>query len=65
VIITKTDEAFNLGEILSTVIESESEIVLLTDGQRIPNDLHRITAKELLQSVLESEDANLTAINLP
>ena len=65
VIITKTDEALNLGEILSTVIESESEIVLLTDGQRIPNDLHRITAKELLQSVLESEDANLTAINLP
>jgi flagellar biosynthesis protein FlhF len=65
VIITKTDEALNLGEILSTVIESESEIVLLTDGQQIPNDLHRITAKELLQSVLESEDANLTAINLP
>ena len=65
VIITKADEALNLGEILSTVIESESEIVLLTDGQRIPNDLHRITAKELLQSVLEREDANLTAINLP
>ena len=65
VIITKTDEALNLGEILSTVIESESEIVLLTDGQQIPNDLHRITAKELLQSVLEREDANLTAINLP
>ena len=65
VIITKTDEALNLGEILSTVIESESEIVLLTDGQQIPNDLHRITAKELLQSVLEREDANLTAIDLP
>ena len=65
VIITKTDEALNLGEILSTVIESESEIVLLTDGQRIPNDLHRITAKELLQSVLERKDANLTAIDLP
>lgn len=65
VIITKTDEALNLGEILSTVIESESEIVLLTDGQQIPNDLHRITAKELLQSVLEREDANLTAIGLP
>ena len=65
VIITKTDEAFNLGEILSTVIESESEIVLLTDGQQIPNDLHRITAKELLQSVLERKDANLTAIDLP
>jgi len=65
VIITKTDEALNLGEILSTVIESESEIVLLTDGQQIPNDLHRITAKELLQSVLERKDANLTAIDLP
>ena len=65
VIITKTDEALNLGEILSTVIESASEIVLLTNGQRIPNDLHRITAKELVQSVLERKDAGLTASNRP
>lgn len=63
VIITKTDEAFNIGEILSTVIESESEIVLLTDGQQIPNDLHRITAKELVQSLLEKEGSQKVTVD--
>ena len=63
VIITKTDEAFNLGEILSTVIETESEIVLLTDGQQIPNDLHRITAKELVQSLLEREGSQKVTVD--
>jgi flagellar biosynthesis protein FlhF len=39
-ILTKLDETGSLGEVLSLVIEHELPVAYLTDGPRIPDDLH-------------------------
>ncbi len=65
-IVTKTDEAVTLGEVMSFLIRSRLRIAYFTDGQQIPNDLHKADASvlirradELLQShaVIETEFA--------
>ncbi|KTC62797.1 flagellar biosynthesis protein FlhF [Pseudomonas fluorescens ABAC62] len=39
-ILTKLDETANLGEVLSLAISHELPVAYLTDGPRIPDDLH-------------------------
>ena len=39
-ILTKLDETGSLGEVLSLVIDHELPVAYLTDGPRIPDDLH-------------------------
>jgi flagellar biosynthesis protein FlhF len=40
-ILTKIDEAVRLGEVLDTVIRHQLPIHYLSNGQRVPEDLHR------------------------
>lgn len=39
-ILTKLDETASLGEVLSLAISHELPVAYLTDGPRIPDDLH-------------------------
>ncbi len=39
-ILTKLDEAGSLGAMLSAIVESKLKVSYVTDGQRVPEDLH-------------------------
>jgi flagellar biosynthesis protein FlhF len=54
-IITKLDEAATLGGILSLAIGSHLPLAYLSDGQRVPEDLHRAAPKRfwLLKNALK------------
>lgn len=53
VVLTKLDETSRLGSALSVVVDHQLPLTWLTDGQRIPDDLHRAHAAHL---VLRLED---------
>ena len=46
-VVTKIDEAGQLGCVLSTLIRHELPAAWLSDGQRIPEDLHSATRKRM------------------
>jgi flagellar biosynthesis protein FlhF len=46
-VVTKIDEAAQLGCIISTLIRHELGAAWLSDGQRIPDDLHPAEKKKL------------------
>lgn len=46
-IVTKIDEAAQLGCVISTLIRHNLPVAWLTDGQRIPDDLHAAERKKL------------------
>lgn len=54
-IVTKLDEAATLGSVLSLAIGSELPVAYLSDGQRVPEDLHRAAPKRfwLLHNALK------------
>jgi flagellar biosynthesis protein FlhF len=54
-IVTKLDEAATLGGILSLAIASRIPVAYLSDGQRVPEDLHRAAPKRfwLLHNALK------------
>jgi flagellar biosynthesis protein FlhF len=39
-ILTKLDEAASLGGVISAIVESKLKVSYVTDGQRVPEDLH-------------------------
>ncbi|MBB3101823.1 flagellar biosynthesis protein FlhF [Azomonas macrocytogenes] len=47
-VITKADEASTLGEVLGLAIGQRLPIAYFTDGPRIPDDLHRLRAHQLV-----------------
>ncbi len=51
-ILTKVDEAGNLGEALSAIIRSQLSIAFFGDGQRVPEDLHQARAHTLVERAL-------------
>ena len=53
VILTKLDETGRFGSALSVVVDHRLPITWVTDGQHVPNDLHRANAPSL---VLRLED---------
>ncbi|MCD9008036.1 flagellar biosynthesis protein FlhF [Luteimonas sp. XNQY3] len=53
VVLTKLDETSRLGSALSVVVDHQLPLTWVTDGQRIPDDLHRAHAAHL---VLRLED---------
>jgi|GEM_PF-298402 len=56
-ILTKTDEASSLGDALSVLLESPLGLSYVTDGQRIPDDIHVADAKDLIkQAVLLAKE---------
>ncbi len=51
-IVTKTDEAVGIATVLDVTIRQNLPIHYVTDGQRVPEDLHLPDRDELLQSAL-------------
>ena len=56
VVITKTDEAAYLGEVLSVVIEKELKIKYLTNGLRIPEHIQVPDVKKLLGELVKKSE---------
>lgn len=53
VIVTKLDEAPNLGGVLSVLLRHGLALDHVTDGQRVPEDLHDADAKSLVRRAAE------------
>lgn len=47
-VITKLDEAASLGEVLSAVVQQKLPVAYVSDGQRVPEDLHQARANKLV-----------------
>ncbi|NVK57534.1 MAG: flagellar biosynthesis protein FlhF [Alteromonadaceae bacterium] len=47
-IITKLDECYSLGEIISNMIEAQLPISYVADGQQVPEDIHVANAKSII-----------------
>ncbi|KAF1685620.1 flagellar biosynthesis protein FlhF [Pseudoxanthomonas broegbernensis] len=58
VVLTKLDETGRLGSALSVVVDHQLPLTWITDGQRVPEDLHRANAASL---VLHLEDLRRAA----
>lgn len=62
-IVTKVDEAVSLGEVMSFLIDSRLHVAYFTDGQRMPEDIHRLDARVLLdkaEALLNSSERWVT-----
>lgn len=64
-ILTKIDEALQLGNVISVLVESKLPMVYVSVGQRVPEDLQKMTAEELIDRAIvlgqqsRSQDADL------
>lgn len=47
-VLTKVDETTSLGSALSTIIEKQLPVAYFSDGQQVPEDLHRARAHSLV-----------------
>lgn len=47
-IITKLDEATRFGDALSVVIKNQLPIAYISDGQRVPEDIHKARSRDLI-----------------
>lgn len=52
-ILTKTDEASSLGDALSVLLDTPLGLSYVTDGQRIPDDIHVADAKGLIKQAVQ------------
>lgn len=52
-ILTKLDEAASLGEILSVLIEHKLPVSYISDGQKVPDDLHMARGKSLVKEAVK------------
>jgi flagellar biosynthesis protein FlhF len=52
VIITKVDEAVGPGSLLTAAIRTARPIIAVTDGQRVPEDIHSLSVAELVDLVI-------------
>ncbi len=55
-ILTKLDETYQLGAALAVAIERALPVLWVTDGQRVPQDMHRLDAKSLVARALASRE---------
>lgn len=58
-ILTKLDEAAYLGAVLSTIVESKMPLAFVTDGQRVPEDIHRANPHTLVKRCFEKDLVNI------
>ena len=54
VVISKMDEAMKLGPALDAVIRHRMKVVGVANGQRVPEDWHRLSAKALVHRALRA-----------
>ncbi len=48
-VLTKLDESITLGGALSTIVQNKLPLAYISDGQRVPEDLHMAKAVELVK----------------
>lgn len=56
-VFSKVDEAVAPGAILSAAVRIGRPIACITDGQRVPEDLHPVTTQQLVDLVAADKDA--------
>ena len=54
VVLSKMDEAVKLGPALDAVIRNKLKIVGVANGQRVPEDWHRLSGHTLVQRALRA-----------
>jgi flagellar biosynthesis protein FlhF len=57
IVLSKLDEAVKLGPALDAVIRHRLKIVAIANGQRVPEDWHRLTAQALIHRALRCSAA--------
>ncbi len=57
-IITKLDECRSLGPLLSVLLQSQLPVAYMTDGQRVPEDIHVARAQTLLANAVAIAQEN-------
>lgn len=60
-ILTKLDECDALGPVLSCIMQHELPLAFTTNGQKIPDDLHRAEPKALLADVIRTYKQQMKA----
>ena len=75
VVLSKIDEAVKLGPALDALIRHRLKVLAVANGQRVPEDWHRLSANALVQRALkaapaaawrlDTQDVNLIFAGLP
>ena len=52
-ILTKLDEASSLGEVLSVLIQHKLAVAYVSDGQKVPDDLHLARGQSLIKEAVK------------
>jgi len=58
VILSKVDEAVKLGPALDAMIRHKLKVLAIANGQRVPEDWHRLSAQALVHQALRSAPAS-------
>jgi flagellar biosynthesis protein FlhF len=58
VIVSKLDEAVKLGPALDALIRYRAKVVAVANGQRVPEDWHRLSSQALVQRALRGGGGN-------
>jgi flagellar biosynthesis protein FlhF len=53
-VLSKLDEAVKLGPALDSMIRHKLKVLAVANGQRVPEDWHRLSANALVQRALKS-----------
>jgi flagellar biosynthesis protein FlhF len=54
VVLSKLDEAVKLGPVLDAMIRNKLKVLAVANGQRVPEDWHRLSASTLVQRALRT-----------
>jgi flagellar biosynthesis protein FlhF len=57
IVLSKMDEAVKLGPAIDALIRHRLKVVAVANGQRVPEDWHRLTAQALMQRALRTTGA--------
>ncbi|ACB33887.1 GTP-binding signal recognition particle SRP54 G- domain [Leptothrix cholodnii SP-6] len=57
IVLSKMDEAVKLGPAVDALIRHRLKVVAVANGQRVPEDWHRLTAQALMQRALRTAGA--------
>lgn len=55
VVLSKVDEAVKLGPALDVLIRNRVKVMAVANGQRVPEDWHRLSAQALVQRALKTQ----------
>lgn len=64
VVLSKTDEAVKLAPALDALIRHRTPVLAVANGQRVPENWHRLPAVSLVQTALQHESRGAHALDL-